>query len=279
MRAPFRIGTTSFLYPESWLGNVLRLAGRVDDVEILVFEPEWPESEEMAALARVKREAGLTYTLHTPLGLSLASESEARRRTSVDVLRRVIEGTAPLEPDAYVVHVYLGDREGDPPPRDLGGWRRRARTSLEAVLEAGVASAAVCVETLDYDFRLLEPVVEELGLSVALDLGHHYRDGRATREALARVLPRARIVQWHGVDASGRDHRSLVHVPRREARAVLDLLLAESFGGVLTLEVFREEDFEESLALLSDLLAESTESGAKAVSAAAERAEKARNDG
>ncbi len=33
-----RIGTTSFVFPASWAENVRRLAGRVDDVEILVFE-------------------------------------------------------------------------------------------------------------------------------------------------------------------------------------------------------------------------------------------------
>lgn len=38
VRAPFRIGATSFVYPDRWLGNVARLAGRVDDVEILLFE-------------------------------------------------------------------------------------------------------------------------------------------------------------------------------------------------------------------------------------------------
>jgi sugar phosphate isomerase/epimerase len=254
--APFRIGATSFVYPDRWLPNVERLAGRVEDVEILVFEPDPPDAAEMAALAALKRKAGLTYSLHTPLGISLASESEPNRLKSVEVLRTVIEETSAVEPDAYVVHVYLGDREGDPPPADLAAWRARARRSLEAVLAGGPPPAMVCVESLDYDFALIEPVVEELGLSVALDLGHLHRDGRSGLDLLRRNLYRTRLIQWHGVDPTGRDHRSLAYYPRDMARAVLDLLFAEPYRGVVTLEVFREHDFEESLALLHGMLAE-----------------------
>lgn len=251
----FRIGATSFVYPDGWLANVERLAGRVEDVEILLFEPAPPGREELAGLVDCKARAGLTYTLHTPLAVSLASQDERRRRESVRVVRQVIADTRPLAPEACVVHVYLGEREGDPPPRDLAGWRRRARGSLEAIA-ADVPPAALCVESLDYDFALIAPVVEELGLSIALDLGHHRRDGRPELEALGRYLHRTRVIQWHGVDPSGRDHRSLAHLPRDRARAVVDRLRAGSYGGVLTLEVFRPDDFEESLALVRGLVAE-----------------------
>jgi sugar phosphate isomerase/epimerase len=149
VNVPFRIGATSFVYPDRWLPNVERLAGRVDDVEILVFEPELPDRAELAALANLKQKSGLTY-----------------------------------------------------------------------------------------------------------DLGHLHRDGRPEREVLRRNLRRTRVIQWHGVDASGRDHRSLALYPRERARALLDLLLTEPYCGVLTLEVFREDDFEESFAVLRDLLAE-----------------------
>jgi sugar phosphate isomerase/epimerase len=253
---PFRIGATSFVYPDRWLANVERLAGRVQDIELLVFEPDPPDAAEMAALLALKRKADLTYSLHTPLDISLASESEPRRRESVEVLRAVIEKTSALEPEAYVVHVYLGDREGDRAPADLAAWRARARGSLEAVLAGGPPPAMICLESLDYDFALIEPVIAELGLSVALDLGHLHRDGRAVLEILRRNLPRTRLIQWHGVDPVGRDHRSLAHYPRDAARAVLDLLFAAPYRGVVTLEVFRENDFEESLAVLHDLLAE-----------------------
>jgi len=52
---PFRLGTTSFIYPATWSVNVERLAGRVDDVELLIFEAtrdrDLPDEAELAELA------------------------------------------------------------------------------------------------------------------------------------------------------------------------------------------------------------------------------------
>ncbi|MFH0810816.1 MAG: cobamide remodeling phosphodiesterase CbiR [Pseudomonadota bacterium] len=255
---PFRLGTTSFIYPDSWLANVERLAGRVHDVEILFFDLDnpdtWPCPTEQSALAEWKSRAQLTYTLHTPLKVSLASEDERRRRESVATVCRAIELAAPFEPDAYVVHVCLGEREHDPFPADLAAWRRRAVRSLEEILARGVAPGDLCVESLDYDFAYIEPVISDLGLSAAIDIGHLRRDGRSEGELLRRNLHRVRLIHWHGVDPSGRDHRSLAHYPREHARRLLDMLLEESYRGVLTLEVFGESDFEESLAIVGSLL-------------------------
>src|SRR5438094_10165259 len=110
------------------VGNVERLVGKVDDVELLVFdvEEDLPNGEDVAALARLKLEHGLSYTVHTPLDASLASADEARRAAGVDKVRRAIDWGRPLAPLGYTVHVYLGDREHDAaPPRDLDAWRER----------------------------------------------------------------------------------------------------------------------------------------------------------
>jgi sugar phosphate isomerase/epimerase len=153
-----------------------------------------------------------------------------------------------------VVHLAPGEREGDPVPADVDAFRRRAAASLRQVLEATrLAPSTLCLETLEYDFALAEPVVEELGLSVALDVGHLARDGVPFDAVVARNLARTRVVQWHGTDPSGRDHRSLRHYPRPDGLRLLRTLRAAGFAGVLTLEVFGEQDFEESLAILAAL--------------------------
>ena len=41
---PFRLGTTSFIYPAGWAENVARLAPLVDEVELLFFESQIPGS-------------------------------------------------------------------------------------------------------------------------------------------------------------------------------------------------------------------------------------------
>ena len=255
-----RIGTTSFIHPGGWLFNVEHLAREFDDVEILFFEDgpgAFPDLAERQGLARCKREHGLTYSLHAPLSASLASEDSTRRRAGVESVLRALDVAAPFEPDNVVLHVYHGDREGDPtPPTDLGAWRERAARSLAEIADSGVARERLCVELLDYDYDLIEPVVADLGLSVALDVGHLARDGKDELAALRRLWTRTRIVQWHGTEPGGRDHRSLEFFPRARALALLEALLSGGYDGVLTLEVFRHGDLERSRGVLAELFAE-----------------------
>jgi sugar phosphate isomerase/epimerase len=266
--AAYRLGATSFVYPAGWLENVQRLVreAQVRDVELLFFDIEGPgglpSGAELAGLARCRREHDLTYCLHTPLAASLASSDESRRRAGVLSVLSAIRAAAELEPENIVLHVYLGDRERDVRPRDLPAWRARAARSFEELAAAGVALSRCCVELIDYDLRLLDEVLLRFELGVALDVGHLHRDGQALAELVGHFLPRTRVVQWHGTDASGRDHRSLAHVPREQARWLLSTLHDAGYRGVLTLEVFRPEDFRESLELVRVLQAE-LETGAR----------------
>lgn len=256
-----RIGTTSFIHPGSWLENVQRLAPRFDDIEILFFEADgvgaFPTPAECRELMREKLAHGLTYSLHTPLAASLASDDEGRRRAGIDSVLAALDVARAFAPENVVVHVYHGDAEhSDVRPSDLGRWRARAAASLSAIVDSGVPAERLCVELLDYDYALIEPVVNDLGLSVALDVGHLVRDGLDELAVLERLWPRTRIVQWHGTDASGRDHRSLEHYPLERGRALLRALAERDYAGVLTLEVFRAPDLERSCEVLASLLAE-----------------------
>jgi len=253
-RLPFRIGTTSFIYRGSWLHNVERLKERVGDIEILFFEGDdissLPSPEEMRAIGALRAEHGLTLSLHTPLNASLASASDFERQLGVSRVLRAIEAAEPMAPDAYVVHVYLGDREGDDPPSDLSAWCDRAERSIYTLIAAGVPADRLCIEQLDYDLRLLEPVIRAFDLPVALDVGHLQRDGRDLHGLLQHWLPRTKLIQWHGTDDSGRDHRGLDWFPEADATRMLQALVDAQYRGVLTLEVFREQDFEQSMQLL-----------------------------
>src|SRR5512138_2703338 len=91
-----RIGTTSFVFPAGWLANVRRLAGRVDDVEILMFErpgpsgppglERGPSPAEIDEIAVVGREHRLTFSVHAPLDLELASEDGAAREAGIEAV-------------------------------------------------------------------------------------------------------------------------------------------------------------------------------------------------
>jgi sugar phosphate isomerase/epimerase len=256
----FRIGATSFVHPASWIDNVERLIGRVEDVELLLFDIEGPEGlpseAERAALRACKARAALTYSVHMPLAPSLASQNEARREAGVASVLRALAVARELHADSIVFHVYLGDHEGDHAPSDPDAFRARASRSIESILATGIDPRTLCVEQLDYDLAWLWPVIERYGLSIALDVGHLHRDARDLREQVLRYLPQTRIVQWHGTEPGGRDHRSLAHFPREQSLWLLDTLLKANFTGTLTLEVFRPDDFETSLRIVHELLAE-----------------------
>ncbi len=265
-RARLRIGTTSFVHPAGWAENVRRLAGRVEDVELLVFErpgPAGPSAQEIAEIAAVGRAHSLTFSVHAPLDLALASADEARRAASVEAVLRTIELTAPLAPHAVILHVEEAPGAAAPDTASRGTWRERAEASLRALLDRGVPPALLAVETLDAEFGHVAPLVEELGLSVALDVGHLARDGVAFDALLERHLARTRVIQWHGTEPGGRDHRSLRHYPRAEALRLLRRLDAAGWEGAITLEVFRAGDLDDSLEVLAELRRAARGSGAE----------------
>lgn len=262
MPRPYRLGTTSFIYPDAALPNVRGLAARVDDLEILFFDVSeaagLPDAGELRAMAALKAEHGLTYSLHTPLDASLASADERRREEGVAAVLKSIELSRSIDPEHFILHVYRGDREGEPIAGNEEAWRGRARRSIESILESGVPAARFCVEWLDYDLSLLAPLLEELKFSVALDVGHLFRDGIEIEPVLERWLPCTRVIHWHGTPQGGRDHRSLDHFPEAEGRRLLRRLEDTGWDGVLTLEVFNENDFEQSLRRLEALSSETS---------------------
>jgi hypothetical protein len=71
---------------------------------------------------------------------------------------------------------------------------------------------------------------------------------------LREHLPQTRVIHLHGVDDTGRDHQSLRYTSREDLRAVLDVLIEARYTGVVTLEVFGEDDFFSSLDVLNQSL-------------------------
>ena len=66
---PFRLGTTSYIIPADILPNAHYLAGKVRDIELILFEVDdgpnnLPSPEVIDELAQIAREHDLTY--HRP---------------------------------------------------------------------------------------------------------------------------------------------------------------------------------------------------------------------
>ncbi len=258
-RLPFFLGATSYIIPADILPNLVHLQNRVDDVELVLFESDefsnMPSSDDIAGMARLKADTGLSYTVHLPLDIRLGSGNEAERVASVGKCLRTIEKMSAVDPFAWILHLH-GDRRGDPPSDDLDRWHHQNRRSLNELLKKGPAPRQVCIETLDYDFEQVADLVEAFDLSVCLDVGHLLVARRDVSAYLARWLDRARVFHIHGVDPSGKDHCDLSHFPETVLQRLAALLASLPSGQrrVVTMEVFGEQDFERSMQVVAQAL-------------------------
>jgi len=255
-RFPFRLGTTSYIIPADLLSNVNFLGDKVDDIELVLFESDeitnLPDAATVKMLKELAERHDLTYTVHLPLDTWMGHEDESVRQRSVDKCLRVIERTAPLSPFAYAIHFH-GDHPGESPSPDLARWIGGHRRSVERLLQY-VNSRDLCVETLDYSYDLIEDIVSDYGLSVCLDIGHLLLCGHAPEDYLNRYFPRTRVIHIHGVE-DGHDHRSLAFLPAGLLTTLLDQLgNGSKTSRVLTMEIFDERAFNQSLDILSSFV-------------------------
>lgn len=245
----FRLGATSYVYPGDLIHNVERLAGQVQDVELVLFElatgesnlPTPAEVERLAALAAAH---DITYTVHLPRDLRHdAAYGAAQDDPSLRMAARVMDMTAPLRPHAYVFHL---DGAGVDEP----GWTDQALRAVTALLDRVAAPQQLALENLEsYPPEALLPVFAALPIACTLDVGHLWRVGRDPLPVLDAWLPHARVVHLHGM--AEYDHRTLALAAPVQLDPVVERLL--SWGGVLTLEVFEDDFFTSRAALLASI--------------------------
>lgn len=252
-RFPFRLGTTSYIVPDEILPNVLYLADKVDDIELVLFESDefsnLPDSTTVKRLRKIADGADLTYTIHLPLDTWMGHDLSSVREQSVDKCLRVIDRTAPLLPFAYILHFH-GDERGECPSQDMERWIDGHRHSVERLLQ-DVPSQDLCVETLDYHYTYIDNIVSDYNLSVCLDIGHLLMCGHTPEDYLDRYLPRTRVLHLHGIE-DGHDHRSLSFLSNGLLTTLIDRLGNNSnIPRVLTMEIFDEGAFNQSLDVLS----------------------------
>lgn len=246
---PFALACPSFVYPAGYVDNVRNLASFVDEIELLFFESRFADSLPSRAmireLAQLARSGGITYNIHLPTDIYLAHRNAGIRQTAVDVLKRLIDRCAPLNPTTFTLHLIR-----DPSEPDVRQWQANAAAALETVLATGLSGRRFSVESLDYDFELTAPVIQQLNLSVCMDIGHLMVHGVDITTFYDRWEERIAIVHLHGVDGT-RDHLALDRLAPAPLVRVMDIL--NRFSGVVSLEVFSFQGLNASMAHLLDL--------------------------
>src|ERR1041384_8075719 len=253
---PFRLGTTSYIIPDDILPNARYLAGKVRDIELILFEVDdgpnnLPSAEVIEELSMIAHQHDMTYTVHLPLDLKLGEDGSEQDRSLVKA-KRVIDCTRGLDPWAYVLHLDGRSVRTSTDIQLIRRWQDQSVRALEIVSEWAGSPEKLAVENLEtYPLDFIQPVLDRIPVSRCVDVGHLWLDGHDPIPYLQAALPRTRVVHLHGI--AERDHRSLVFMPQEKVQAVWDELIRENYTGVLTLEMFSEDDFNSSMKVIHRL--------------------------
>lgn len=253
---PFRLGTTSYIIPADILPNARYLAGKVRDIELILFEVDdgpnnLPSPEVIDELLQIASEHDLTYTVHLPLDLKLGEDGSERDQSLVKA-KRVIDCTRGLDPWAYVLHLDGKSVRTSTDNELIKHWQSQSVRALEIVAEWTGEAEKLAVENLEtYPLDFIQPVLDRIPVSRCVDVGHLWLDDHDPLPYLRSAMPRTRVIHLHGI--AERDHRSLAFMPQEKVRAVWDELIRTNYEGVLTLEIFSEEDFVSSMKVIASI--------------------------
>jgi sugar phosphate isomerase/epimerase len=248
---PFKICTTSFIYPDHYIPNVKMLGPYLDEIELLLFESQGiealPSKTVITELCRLAGEFNLSYNVHLPTDISISDPDPARQQHAVETMMRVMELVRPLDASSLILHVPFGDKSHNGSIAAI--WRDRVYQNLEKILSVVENKNIIAVETLDYPLDLLEDIIVDLDLTICLDLGHLMVYGYDLIKVYNKYGFRTGVIHLHGVENS-RDHMTLERLSEKLASTVLEVL--KRFSGVVSLEVFSFEDLSSSLKFLEN---------------------------
>lgn len=248
----FRLGTTSFIYPDHIVPNVKKLGRHFDEIELLIFESKplahLPSSAEIDELSKLSTELSVTYNVHLPTDISLVSPSKIVRQNALDILERVVTLAAPLCPTTHTLHLDLSAEEMVEGQDGIRRFQERAMEGLELLAQRIPYPDKITIETLNYPPEILFPVLDVVPMALCMDVGHLILYGYDVSGLFQRYREKIPLIHFHGVDFSydpPRDHQGLDRTPMDRVQTTLGVL--EEFTGVVSLEVFNLDHLKASL--------------------------------
>ena len=248
---PFRLATTSYIFPAGYSENVRRLGPWVDEVELLLLESgHLPDLTEVSHIRSLAEDLQISYNVHLPSDICLGAVNTDRRHRSIAAVVETLERVAPLSATTNTLHLAVDDsvQTSD----DVKAWQSRCIESIdELVRRTKIPSRKLSVETLDFNPKWLVDIVESLDLAICIDVGHSLRFGYDLATTISLFQARTAVYHLHGV-AGGKDHLSLKRLAAAAGTILTPIL--QNFRGTVSLEVFNHRHFTESLDSLALLV-------------------------
>ena len=248
---PFKIGTTSFIYPDSYVQNVKMLAPYLDEIEMLLFESapnSLPSNHEIKELFSLSKEFDFSYNIHLPLDISLGVKDSSMRHSAIETIKQVMDLTAPLSPTSYTLHLPYG--ESDFGSEQVKRWKECKYQSMDALCSFGFNSRIISIETLNYPLEWVEDILKEFNLSVCMDLGHLILYELDMKDVFNRYRNRISIIHLHGANEN-KDHQPLDLLSKSNLKTILRML--KQFMGTVSIEVFSFDHLNASLKYLESV--------------------------
>ena len=248
---PFKIGTTSFIYPDGYVQNVKMLAPYLDEIEMLLFEStpnSLPSNHEIKELFSLSKQFDFSYNIHLPLDISLGGKDSSMRHSAIETIKQVMDLTAPLSPTSYTLHLLYD--ESDFKSEQIKKWKERTYQSMDTLCSFCFNSRIISIETLNYPLEWVEDILKEFNLSVCMDLGHLILYELDIKDVFNRYRNRTSIIHLHGANED-KDHRSLDLLSKSNLKAILRIL--KQFIGTVSIEVFSFDHLNASLKYLESV--------------------------
>jgi sugar phosphate isomerase/epimerase len=252
------------VYGKDLTQNASLLAGRVDHIEIILFQTgkldNIPSAGEIENLIEIREKNSITYSIHLPAFLEIASSDRLKREVSIRDASDIITRMDAIEPSHYVLHIPFTTPTLTSEPgmyfyrhqsEKFSDWTPRALHSLKALKDNTGQGTRLLVENINYSPVFLEPFVGNELCGLCLDLGHLLLGQEKVMENLKRYLGIAEEVHLHGV-SNHEEHLSLSVLPQERVSKWVRFLWQSGYEGIVNLEVFAPGDLEESLNIMSE---------------------------
>lgn len=250
------IGASSCTINAPIIDNVRFLAPFVDDIELIVYEyastDNYPNAAELAEMASLAERFNFGYTVHLPSSLFAHPLDKTWQKRALREWRRAVETLACLNPRAYIWH-WESEQIAWQPAMNVEAWLDFTEQTVEKFLNSCLLPPELlCVENLSYDYGLIWPLVQQLGLSVCLDVGHAWKNYGDLFPFMTELWPKVSAIHLHGVkDNTGTDHVALQPENRPLLHKFIKKLVdfctkgyKESRRLPLTFEVFSAPDWQ-----------------------------------
>lgn len=232
-----KLAAPSWVIPGTVAENCRCLAGKVDEVSLLFFETESCLDYSETDLPQSLTDKGLSFHIHHPLDLPWEEGGEA----VAQVVGSLISKAAHLNPVSHVIHP---PESGPDSAALISGFR-------ESLDRFDVDPGIFLFENIRQNsLGGLVDHIRNCGFKICLDLGHILTYGQ--QEILDENL--AGLVKMLHLNAPGRSgrHESLIGLNDAGLLLLGRVLDKLEKSGTITIEVFEEKGFFESLSFLNE---------------------------